>query len=139
MGNDDAVVSARPQVSGTRRPGGFKQAATVVFAFLASVSFLLVNVVDPFSGATASPDFALDGERFGGAEVQAFDVDGDYTIDVTKEGYVVEKKPEVKLAPASTSASNGWAPPAITPDPGDRKSTRLNSSHVQPSRMPSSA
>ena len=116
--NDDAVASARPQVSGIRRPGGFKQAATVVFAFLASVSFLLVNVVDPFSGATASPDFALDGERFGGAEVQAFDVEGDYTIDVSKEGYVVEKKPEVKLAPASTSASSGWAPPAITPDPG---------------------
>lgn len=96
-----------------------KQGATVVFAFLASVSFLLVNVVDPFSGATASPDFAERGDRFGGADVQAFDVDGEYTIDVSREGYVVEKKPEeVKLAPASTSASSGWAPPAVTPDPG---------------------
>ena len=62
-----------------------------------------MNVVDPFSGATASPDFAAQGERFGGADVQAFDVDGEYTIDVSKESYVVEKKPEPKVAPASTS------------------------------------
>ena len=79
----------------------------MIFAFVASVSFLLVNVVDPFSGATASPDFAERGERFGGADVQAFDVNGEYTIDVSREGYVVEKKPEVKLAPAATSASSG--------------------------------
>jgi hypothetical protein len=112
-GNDDAVIAARPQTSTTRRPGRFKQAATVVFAFVASVSFVLVNVVDPFSGATASPDFAADGQRFDGADVQMLDVDGEYTIDVTEESYVVEKKPEVKAA-----SSSGWAPPAITPDPG---------------------
>jgi hypothetical protein len=119
-----AQTVAQSPVAGTsaaqavRRPGTFKQGATVVFAFVASVSFLLVNVVDPFSGATASPDFAAQGERFGGADVQAFDVDGEYTIDVSKETYVVEKKPEPKVAAASTSAGSGWAPPAITPDPG---------------------
>ncbi len=119
-----AQAARRPPVGGaaaaqaTRRPGTFKQGATVVFAFVASVSFLLVNVVDPFSGATASPDFAAQGERFGGADVQAFDVEGEYTIDVSKEGYVVEKKPEPKVAAASTSAGSGWAPPAVTPDPG---------------------
>ena len=64
--------------SSRRRPSSSRSCA--------SVSFLLVNVVDPFSGATASPDFALDGERFGGAEVQAFDVEGDYTIDVGEGG-----------------------------------------------------
>ncbi len=58
----------------------------MVFAFAASVSFLLVNVVDPYSGATASPDFASRSDRFGGADVQAFDVDGEYTIDVTEGG-----------------------------------------------------
>lgn len=108
----------RPPVRGTARTGGVKQAATVVFAFAASVSFLLVNVVDPFSGATASPDFAAHGDRFGGAEVQAIDVDGEYAIEVAREGYVVEKKPEVKVAVPSTAAGSGWAPPAITPDPG---------------------
>ncbi|TYL51252.1 lytic transglycosylase domain-containing protein [Agromyces mariniharenae] len=125
MGRSTTPVAAPAAARSTSGPAprtsarsAVKQGATVVFAFVASVSFLLVNVVDPFSGATASPDFAKRGERFGGAEVQAFDVDGEYTIDVSKEGYVVEKKPEVKLAPASTSASSGWAPPAITPDPG---------------------
>ena len=108
----------RPPSQTVRKPGGVKQTATFLFAFLAASSFLLVNVVDPFSGATASPDFAAQGERFGGADVQAFDVDGEYTIDVSKEGYVVEKKPEPKVAPAATSASSGWAPPAVTPDPG---------------------
>ena len=115
-GIDEAEAPRRAVVTSVRRRGGVKQAATVVFAFAASVSFLLVNVVDPFSGATASPDFAFDAERFGGEPVQQVTVDGEYTIAVGREGYVVEKKPEVRLAPASTSA--GWAPPAITPDPG---------------------
>ena len=104
------------QVSRNRRPGRVKQAATVVLAFAASVGFVGVNLVDPFAGATASSNVAADRDRFGGAEVQAVDVDGEYSISVSKEGYVVEKKPEVTLAPASTGS--GWAPPAITPDPG---------------------
>ncbi|WP_139416906.1 lytic transglycosylase domain-containing protein [Agromyces laixinhei] len=101
------------------RVGRVKQAATFVFAFAASVSFLLVNVVDPFSGATASSGFVAQGERFGGASVQAIEVEGDYAIEVGREAYDVEKKPEeVRLAPASTSSDSGWAPPAVTPDPG---------------------
>ncbi|MFD4420214.1 lytic transglycosylase domain-containing protein [Agromyces sp. NPDC058484] len=110
------AVAARTSSARTSRPGGFKQAATVVFAFVASVGFIAVNLVDPFTGATASSGFSPEGGRFGGAEVQAFDVAGEYTIGVSKEGYVVEEKPEIELAPASTGS--GWAPPAITPDPG---------------------
>ena len=117
-GIDEAEAPRRAVVTPVRRRGGVKQAVTVVFAFAASVSFLLVNVVDPFSGATASPDFAFDAERFGGEPVQQVTVDGEYTIAVGREGYVVEKKPEVRLAPAATSAGSGWAPPAIAPDPG---------------------
>ena len=118
-GIDEAGEPRRAVVNAARKPGGVKQAATVVFAFVASVSFLLVNVVDPFSGATASPDFAFDRERFGGEQVQDVTVEGEYTIAVGREEYVVEKKPEpVRLAPASTSAASGWAPPAVTPDPG---------------------
>ena len=88
----------------------------MVFAFVASVGFIGVNLVDPFAGATASSTFSAESDRFDGAEVQAVDVDGEYTVSVSRDGYVVEKKPEVKLAPASTGS--GWAPPAITPDPG---------------------
>ena len=107
------TVAAKPP-----RVGRVKQAATVVFAFAASVSFLLVNIVDPFSGATASSNIAGQADRFGGERVQAVDVAGEYSIDVGQETYDVEKKPEVKLAPAATSAGSGWAPPAVTPDPG---------------------
>ncbi|MFC5790153.1 lytic transglycosylase domain-containing protein [Agromyces tardus] len=99
--------------SAPRRPGRVKQAATVVFAFAASVGFVAVNVVDP-SGATASSGFAAAGDRFGGEQVQAVDVGGDYAIDVAHESYIVEKKPE----PEPAAAAVGWAPPAISPDPG---------------------
>ena len=118
MGSDGVIAGERVHPTASRTRGPIKQAAIVVFAFTASVSFLLVNVVDPYSGATASSEFAPGGERFGGEEVQAYAADGEYTIGVSREGYVVEKKPEVKLAPASTSSASGWAPPAITPDPG---------------------
>ncbi|MFD1575182.1 lytic transglycosylase domain-containing protein [Agromyces cerinus subsp. nitratus] len=112
--------SPAPRQSPARPPrvGRVKQAVTVVFAFAASVSFLLVNLVDPFSGAIASSEFASEADRFGGQSVQAIDVAGDYSIDVGQESYDVEKKPEVQLAPASTSEGSGWAPPAVTPDPG---------------------
>ena len=115
-----AGTSATARTAPAKQPrvGRLKQAATVVFAFAASVSFLLVNVVDPFSGATASSNFASTADRFGGERVQAIDVAGEYSIDVGHESYDVEKKPEVKLAPASTSQGSGWAPPAVTPDPG---------------------
>ena len=114
----EAQERVRTQVPSTRRPGRVKQAVTVVFAFAASVSFLLVNVVDPYSGATASADFAFDRDRFGGEPAQAVDVGSEFTVAVGRENYVVEKKPEISLAPASTSAESGWAPPAVTPDPG---------------------
>jgi len=93
-----------------------KQAATVVFAFLASASFVLVNIVDPYSGATASPEFAR-GDRFGGESVQTMAAGGDYEVTVDgHEQYVVEEKPEPVIVAASSGA--GWAPPAVTPDPG---------------------
>ncbi|MGI9824067.1 lytic transglycosylase domain-containing protein [Agromyces sp. Marseille-Q5079] len=93
-----------------------KQGLTVVFAFCAALSFVAVNLVDPSALATATPD-RVDADRFGGAEIQALEVGGDFTIDATKENYAVEAKPAY-VEPASTSASDGWAPPAVTPDPG---------------------
>jgi hypothetical protein len=98
----------------SHRTGRFKQTATVVFAFAASVGFLAVNVVDPYSGATASAGFAAAGDRFGGERVQAVQVGGDYVVEVAQERYIVEEKPE----PVPAAAAGGWAPPAISPDPG---------------------
>ncbi|UOQ88897.1 lytic transglycosylase domain-containing protein [Agromyces endophyticus] len=114
-GTGDAAQPSSSTVSRTTR-GPVKQAATVVFAFLASASFVLVNIVDPYSGATASPEFAR-GDRFGGESVQTVAAGGDYEVTVDgHEQYVVEEKPEPVIVAASSGA--GWAPPAVTPDPG---------------------
>ena len=43
------------------------------------------------------------------------------------------------LLPAGKKASGEWKAGSIKGEAGDRKSTRLNSSHPQQSRMPSSA
>lgn len=108
--------SAAPAARTSTR-GGVKQAVTVVFAFCAASSFLLVNIVDPYSGATASSNFAAEGERFGGQAAQSVEAGGDYEIAIGgSENYVVEKKPVVVIEPASSDS--GWAPPAVTPDPG---------------------
>ncbi len=110
-----AAPSSAPSAR-TRTAGRVKQAATVTFAFAASVSFLLVNVVDPYSGATASSTYTPVA-RFGGASVQELAVDGDIAAaSVASESYIVEKKPEPEPEPEPASA--GWAPPAVAPDPG---------------------
>ncbi|WP_253829097.1 lytic transglycosylase domain-containing protein [Agromyces flavus] len=112
-----AREASRANVSSPARnrvAGPIKQAATVTFAFAASVSFLLVNIVDPYSGATASSTYTPV-DRFGGQAVQEYAVDGDIAAaSVAAEGYLVEKKPEPEPEPAGA----GWAPPAIVPDPG---------------------
>jgi hypothetical protein len=112
-----APSHARPAraTASSRVTSPLKQAATVVFAFAASVGFLLVNVVDPYSGATASATY-VPVDRFDGQDVQEIEVAGGYTASVASEGYLVEKFVEAEPEPDPTSA--GWAPPAIVPDPG---------------------
>ncbi|WP_344369255.1 lytic transglycosylase domain-containing protein [Agromyces tropicus] len=119
MRRQHAVAAApppSPASTGPRRAvaGPVKQAVTVVFAFAAAVSFLLVNVVDPYSGATATSTYTPV-DRFGGEATQEIAPDDGYaSVAVASEGYVVEAKPE-EPEPASAA---GWAPPAIVPDPG---------------------
>ncbi|MFE5671921.1 lytic transglycosylase domain-containing protein [Agromyces sp. NPDC056523] len=109
-----ARPTSDPSRARSRTVGRVKQAATVTFAFAASVSFLLVNIVDPYSGATASSTYTPV-DRFGGQAVQEYAVDGDIAAAaVAAEGYLVEKKPEPEPEPAGA----GWAPPAVVPDPG---------------------
>ncbi|WP_243695177.1 lytic transglycosylase domain-containing protein [Agromyces protaetiae] len=86
----------------------------MLFAFTAAASFFLVNIVDPYSGATASAEHTSPA-RFGGAVPQSVEVEGEYALSVGQESYHVEKKPD---EPAAKPASAGWAPPAVTPDPG---------------------
>ena len=92
----------------------------MALSFAASVSFLLVNVVDPYSGAVASPHFNV-ADRFGGQPEQTLDAPADIQAqDVTREAFGVKEAPKPPpVASAGTSSSGGaFAPPAGTPDPG---------------------
>jgi hypothetical protein len=116
MRRDDPSPRRSTAVATAERPsvaGRVKQGATVVFAFAASVSFLLVNVVDPYSGATASSTYTPS-DRFGGQAVQGLAVDSSVAAaSVAAEAYAVEAKPD-----EPEPAAAGWAPPAVVPDPG---------------------
>jgi hypothetical protein len=99
----------------------------VGLAFLAAIGFFLVNIVDPYSGATASPDFAVgNSDRFEGQPIQELAVSKGFENTVTREGYTVKEKPApppVVVPAASDSDSGGatgssGAPAVGTPDPG---------------------
>ncbi|WP_353810153.1 lytic transglycosylase domain-containing protein [Agromyces sp. SYSU T00194] len=88
----------------------------MLFAFGASVSFVLVQLVDPYAGATASGEYTASGDRFGGEATQAVEVTGEYDFTASRDEYVVEAKPEP--AAVSSAAITYQAPPAVVPDPG---------------------
>jgi hypothetical protein len=84
---------------------------------MAAIGFFLVNIVDPYSGATASPDFASSNSRFLGQSVQSLDVSGSAaksTVSVDKFG----SKAKPVVATTSSWDDTASAPPAGTPDPG---------------------
>ena len=102
----------------------------VSFAFLAAMSFLAVNVVDPYSGATALPYFQL-GPRYGGLQTQDLTVTGQYETTFSRDGYEVVDIPKPPPPPpveeddepttkksSGSSGGGAWAPPAAVPDPG---------------------
>ena len=89
------------------------------FAFTATAAFVLVTVVDPYSGATASPYFQLDDSRFASAassdgQVQALDQFGSASTDISRDTFTVTEKQK----PAPVAAASFSAPAAAVPDPG---------------------
>ncbi|MBB5641576.1 lytic transglycosylase domain-containing protein [Cryobacterium roopkundense] len=102
-----------------------------LFGFVAACAFVLVTVVDPYSGATASPYFQVAGvepagDRYADAPPQTVSVEGAYTNTVTREGYTVTAivKPEpVPVTPVAEpeAAKSFTAPSAAVPDPGTAK------------------
>jgi hypothetical protein len=92
--------------------------ALSLFGFLAAFAFILVNVTDPYAGATASPYYHavsqdIDPQQLDGLE-------GYEAASITRDNITVTEAPKVvaPVAEASTS-SESWAPPAAaTPDPG---------------------
>ncbi|MCU1438069.1 MAG: hypothetical protein JWP66_1156 [Naasia sp.] len=94
-----------------------------MFGFLAAFAFLLVNVTDPYAGATASPFYQPAGVPTGEAQVLA--ASSAELADVSRDNFSVTEKPKPPPPPVvapSTGGSGGggggWAPPAAVPDPG---------------------
>jgi hypothetical protein len=96
-----------------------------VFAFLATCSFFLVSVVEPYSGAyAASPETVAPALQQ--QEAQSLTVAGDHEVEAVREGFKVvelpkpEPKPEVVAEPSTGggAAAAAPAPQAAPASPG---------------------
>lgn len=120
---------AQTAEAAARRPRAKGRPIVVGIAFFAAMGFFMVNIVDPYSGATASPDFALAAhtDRFEGQPVQHLAVHDDISAPtITRDSFTVKLKPKpapkpqpvVTVAGGSSSDSGASAPAVGTPDPG---------------------
>jgi hypothetical protein len=100
------------------RPFSRSHATLFVFAFTAASAFVLVNVVDPYSGATASPYFQAVGERFGGQDEQRMFVASGFTNTVARDTFTFTAPPPPPPPPPVAAAKTFSAPAAAVPDPG---------------------
>ena len=100
-------------------------------AFAASAGFFLVNIVDPYSGAVASPDYRTTGDPYYGQPVQTLTVaatSASTGATISRDSYKIVVPPPpapVVVAPTTSTAkkSSGGsgsssAPSAAVPDPG---------------------
>lgn len=114
-------------------PRSRRRGSLFLFAFTAAFAFVLVTVIDPYSGATASPYFQMVGESFGrqsppAEATQELQVDGTFANTVVRDDYTVTDPPpppppppapEPEAASAeSVPAEEFSAPEAAVPDPG---------------------
>lgn len=89
------------------------------FAFTAAMGFVLVTVVDPYSGATASPYFQPATDRFRGESIQAVSVPGTYANAISRDNFTVTEKPKPPPPVETPAAKKSFsAPAAAIPDPG---------------------
>lgn len=105
------------------RPRSRSRLSLGFFAFTAASAFVLVSVVDPYSGATASPYFQPVGASFADQETQTVQVAGSYTNVVARDSFSVAEKPKPKPKPkpqpkAVEAASFSAPPSAAVPNPG---------------------
>ncbi len=124
-------VTVHPVTARRQRPRTRRAITLGFFSFLAAFGFLAVNIVDPYSGATASPYFQV-AQTDRAADAQSLVVAGSYETAVDRDGYDVYIKPKPKPKPdpveekstdngGSSGSSGSSAPPAGTPDPGSAK------------------
>ena len=107
--------ASRPSPTPVTRSRFHGNLALSMFGFLAAFAFILVNVTDPYAGATASPYYHAptiettpqELANAGGYELAA----------ITRDNFTVTEKPKPVVVVETTS--QGWAPPvAAVPDPG---------------------
>jgi hypothetical protein len=105
-----------------RRPRSRGRVSLFLFAFTAAAAFVLVTVVDPYSGATASPYFQVAGDRFNGEETQEIQVAAAAPNTFTRDGFTVTDKPKPVpvpvAAPVASKSASSSAPSAAVPNPG---------------------
>ena len=109
------VVSPRALRASTKRLGS-RGRPLFIAAFAITVSVLLVNVVDPYSGSVASPYYQVV-PRFT-QDSQTVLMAGSYVTNTARDAYSVTGKPP----PAAAAAS---APAAGTPDPDSAQALAL--------------
>jgi len=114
----------------SHRPHIRSRTAIWSFAFTTAVGFALVNVVDPYSGAAASPAYAGtlqaigQTSRYGDAPVQSLTAPDAQGLTVTRDAVGVKSQPKPTPTPVPTaaqkpsSAGSSGAPAVGAPDPG---------------------
>lgn len=99
-----------------------------IFGFLAAFAFILVNVTDPYAGATASPYYHAASDT---VAPQLLELADDYEpTAVTRDNFGVTEKPVVVAAPVPVAevessdddSAESWAPPVAVADPGSAQS-----------------
>ena len=119
---------SRPVKVKTRRSRSRGHVTNFVFAFTAAAAFVLVTVVDPYSGATASPYFQpTGGDRFNGEATQQIQVAAAASNTFTRDSFTVTEKPKpvpvpvpaaAAASPVASKSESSSAPSAAIPDPG---------------------
>ena|SRR5665647_2886015 len=110
------VVSPRALRASTKRLGS-RGRPLFIAAFAITVSVLLVNVVDPYSGSVASPYYQV-APRFT-QDSQTVLMAGNYVTSTARDAYSVTDRPP----PAAAAVAS--APVAGTPDPDSAQALAL--------------
>jgi hypothetical protein len=110
------------------RPRSRRHSSLALFAFTAAFAFVVVTVIDPYSGATASPYYQSSGSRFNGQAAQSVTIAGTYTNAVSRDNFTVTAPPPPP-PPAPVVAAGKKSPSAraaATPDPGSAQAYAYN-------------
>lgn len=128
--NEIAHVSPRPTVTGSvRRPRRRGGLGLSLFSFVAAASFVVVTVVDPTSGAVASPNYQATVQELTERHAQSVTLDSSpAAAAVSRDTFSViappppPPPPVVKPAAPAKKAGGGFVAPVFAaPSPGTSK------------------